>query len=91
MTLKVQAMTTERTSVTYKPQWIWYGFATGMINELRKNNVGVCKKTGNNFGQLMQNFVLALDGAFIMADAGRNFRIIGDSDREKYEKIIVDR
>ena len=39
----------------------------------------------------MQNFVLALDGEFIMADAGRNFRIIGDSDREKYEKIIVDR
>ena len=75
----------------YKSQWFWYVFVTGVFNYLRKNNVGVCKKIGKTFGQLMQNFVLVLGEECIMADAGRNIRIIGSANRKKYEKILADR
>ena len=89
--LKSQETTTERTAIMYKSQWLWYGFVTGMFNYLRKNNVGVCKKIGKKFGQLMQNFVLVLGEACIMADNGKNIRIIGSVNRKKYENILADR
>ena len=75
-TLKAQAMKTERTAITYQSQLHWYIFVTGMFDDLRKKNVGVCKDTGKKFGELIQNFVLGLDEACIMADAGINSRII---------------
>ena len=39
----------------------------------------------------MQNFLLGLDEACIMVDAGVNSRMVGAADMEKYEKIILDR
>ena len=39
----------------------------------------------------MQHFVLGLDEACIMADAGGNIKIIGASDKKKHEKILADR
>ena len=62
-----------------------------MFNDLRRKNGGLCKNTGNTFRDLMQNFVLGLDEACIMADAGGNIKIIGAADRKKHEKILVDR
>ena len=52
---------------------------------------GICKKTGKTFGELMQHFVLILDEACIMADAGGNIKIIGAADRKKHENIFADR
>ena len=87
-TLKAQATTTERSAITYQSQWRWYGFVTGMFNDLWKKNVAVCKNNFNTFGELMQNFVLGLDEACIMADAGINIRIVGASNRKQNENII---
>ena len=82
-TLKAHATTTERIDVMYQSHCLCDGFVTGMSNELWKKDVGVCKKTANKFGELMQNFVLGLDETFIMADAGRNIRIIGSANRKQ--------
>ena len=90
-TLKVQVTTTERTAITYQSQWLWYSFVTSMFNYLRRKNGGLCKKTGNTFGELMQDFVLSLDEACIMSDAGGNIKIIGASDKKKHEKILAGR
>ena len=38
----------------------------------------------------MQNFVLGLDEACIMADSGGSIIIIGAADRKKNEKILAD-
>ena len=72
-------------------QWRLYGFITDMYNDLRKKNVGICKNTGKKFGELMQHFVLGLDEAYIMSDAGGNIRIIGAANRKKHENILADR
>ena len=61
-----------------------------MFNDIRKTNVGVCKNTGKTFGELMQNILMGLDKSCIMADAGGNIRIIGDTDKN-HEKILADR
>ena len=90
-TLKVQATTTERTAITYQSQWRWYIFFTSMFNDLQRKNGGLCKNTGNTFGELMQDFVLSLDEACIMSDAGGNIKIIRAADRKKHEKILADR
>ena len=90
-TLKVQETRTERTAITYLSQWRWYIFFTSMFNDLRRKNGGLCKNTGKTFGELMQHFVLGLDKACIMADAGGNIKIIGAADRKKNEKIIGDK
>ena len=60
-----------------------------MFNELRKKDVAVCKKTDKTFGELMQNCVLGLDEACIMAYDGRNIIIIGSANRKQHEKIIA--
>ena len=60
-TLEAQATTTEQTSIMYQSQWCWYGFVTGMFNEVRKKYVDVCKNTAKTLGELMNNFVLGLD------------------------------
>ena len=62
-----------------------------MFNDLQRKNGGLCKKTGKTFGGLMQHFVLGLDEACIMADAGGNIQIIGAADRKKHENILADR
>ena len=59
-TLKAHTTTTEQTSITHRLQWRWYDFVTSMFNEPRRKNEGLCKNTGNMFGELMQNFCLAL-------------------------------
>ena len=88
-TLKAHTTTTEQTSITYQSQWRWYGFGTGMFNEVQKKDMDVCKNTAKTFGELMHNFFLGLDEACIMADDGRNIRIIGAANRKKHEKIIA--
>ena len=84
---KEQAITTERTSIMYQPQWHWYGFLTGMLNDMRKKNVGLCKSTDN----IIHNFVLVLHEACIMTDSGKNVIIIGSTDGKYHEKILADR
>ena len=69
-TLKSQATTTERTAIAYQSKWRQYVFSTNIFNDIRKNNMGVCKETGKTFVQLMQHLVLILDEAFIMAYYG---------------------
>ena len=73
-TLKAQATTTERTAITYRSQWRWYSFVTSMLNDLRRKNGGLCKNNGKTFGDLIQYFVLGLDEACIMEDAGGKFQ-----------------
>ena len=59
-----------------------------MFNDLWRKNGGYAKKTGKTFGELMQHFVLGLDEACIMADAGGNIKNIGAADR-KNKKISL--
>ena len=90
-TLKVQATTTERTSITYQSQWRWYSFVTSMFNDQQRNNGGLCKNTSKKFRALMQHFVLGLVEACIMVDGGGNIKIIGAANRKNHENVIADR
>ena len=75
-TLKLQTTTTEWTSITYQSQWNWYEFFMSMFDNLWRKNGRICNNNGKTFGQFMQHFVLVLDEACIMADAGGNIRMI---------------
>ena len=44
-TLKAQVKTMKWTDIRYQSQCHWYGSFTEMVNDLLKNNVGICKKT----------------------------------------------
>ena len=90
-TLKVRATTTEQTSITHRLQWRWYDFVTSMFNEPRRKNEGLCKNTGNMFGELMQNFLFGLGEACIMSYAGGDIIIVGASDRENNKNILAEK
>ena len=87
--LKVQTTTTDRLAITQESQlrWFFYRF----FYYMRKNNTGVCNKTGKVFEKLFDHFVLSLDEAYIMADASGNINFLGSADRKKHENIISDR
>ena len=62
-----------------------------MFNDLRMKNGRLCKNTGKKIGELMQHFVLSIDEACIMEDAGGNIIIIGAADRKNHKNILADR
>jgi hypothetical protein len=66
-------------------QWRWYQNVQEALNLLRQKNTGVCHKTGKQFGEVMDFFVVGADEACLMSDAHGNVKIIGSADKKKHE------
>ena len=83
---KVQASTSERTAINLPQQWRWHVVVEEQYKFLRETNIGICKKSGKTFGEVMAHFIIGLDEMCIMSDAHGNLKVIGAFDRQKHEK-----
>eukprot|EP00957_Ditylum_brightwellii_P008027 609012-Ditylum_brightwellii.AAC.1 len=57
---------------------------------MRETNIGLCKKSGKSFGEVMAHFINGLDEMCIMSDAHGDLHVIGSFDKKKYEKLLQD-
>jgi hypothetical protein len=53
---------------------------------LRETNIGLCKKSGKTFGEVMAHFIIGLDEMCIMSDAHGDCYVIAASDKKKHER-----
>ena len=48
-----------------------------VLDFMRKNNTGVCNKTGLSFEGVIEHFIIGADETCLQANADRNVRISG--------------
>jgi hypothetical protein len=87
---KVQATTSLRVNLNIPQQYCWHVAVDGDFKVLREKNIGLCKKSGKTFGEVMAHFIIGLDEMCIMSDAHGTLTVIGSFDKKKYEKLLQD-
>ena len=63
---------------------------TLLISCASKKITGLCKKSGLPFKEVMEHFLIGLEEACLVADAGGNVKILGEFGRLKHEKKVSD-
>ena len=76
--------------MTVDQQLFWNKTIEHAYSELRKLNTGVCKKSGNTFGEVIQHFIIGGDESCFMASANGDCRVIGSVGKKKHERNIMD-
>ena len=56
-----QQTTTKRLSNTIPQHYNWNVTYSDVLDELRKNNMGVCRKSGKTFGEVISHFIVGCD------------------------------
>jgi len=87
---KVQATTSDRTNINTAQQYRWHRIVTEEYSFLRENNMGLCKKSGLSFGEVIGHFIIGLDEMCLMSDQHGGLHIIGAADKKKHEKLLQD-
>lgn len=87
---KVQATTSDRVAISLPQQYRWHKAVDNAYKFLRETNIGICKKSGKSFGEVMSHFVIGLDEMCIMSDAHGSLHVIGAADKKKHEKLLQD-
>ncbi len=59
-------------------------------DNIRMVDIGLCKKSGKTFGEVMSHFIVGLDEMCIMSDFHGNAHVFGSADKKKHEKILQD-
>jgi hypothetical protein len=86
-----QQTTTKRRNITVPRQYRWHQNYEHSLDELRRNNTGVCRISGKNFGELIHCFITLGDDTNLMAsDDNRGVKVIGMANRKKHEKNSAD-
>jgi hypothetical protein len=86
-----QQTTTKRSNITVPQQYRWHQTYEHFLDELRRNNTGVCCISGKNFGELIHCFITAGDENKLMASAdNRGVKVTGAANRKKHEKKSAD-
>jgi hypothetical protein len=86
-----QKTTSKRSMSSVAQQWRWYRNIQEALNLLRQKNTGVCRKTGKQFGEVMDFLVVGADEACLMSDTHGNFKIIRLADKKKHERKSGDK
>jgi hypothetical protein len=82
-----QQTTTKQSNITVPQQYRWHHIYEHSLDELRRNNTGVCRISGKTFGELIHCFITAGDDTNLMAsDDNRGVKVIGAENRKKHEK-----
>ena len=71
-------------------QFRWFKNYARALSFLRERNTGVCRKTGNQFGELIENFILGADKTCLMADTDGKLKVLGKYGKRKHEKKASD-
>jgi hypothetical protein len=83
-----QATISDQTNINIAQQYQWHRLVDAEYDNLRTINIGLCKKSGKTFGEVMSHFIVGLDEMCIMSDFHGNGHIIGSADKKKHEKIL---
>jgi hypothetical protein len=67
-------------------QFRWFKNYEKALALLREKNTGVCNKTGKQFGEVIEHFILGADETCLIADADGDLRILGEAGNRKHEK-----
>jgi hypothetical protein len=89
-TVKAQKTSSRRSQCTVAQQYRWFQTRDRAYQFLCKKNTGLCRKTGQTFGELMEHFVIGGDKTNLIADADGDMKIIGEFGRRKHEKKVSD-
>ena len=84
--MKAQTTTLKRSQCTVAQQYRWIQNYARAISFLRENNTGVCNKTGKQFGELIEHFIVGGDETCLIADADGDLKVIGKAGKKKHEK-----
>lgn len=69
--VKSQGTTTKRSAITISQQYRWHKSVEKALDFLRRENTGVCRKTGKTFGELVHHFIVGGDETcFQASDSG---------------------
>ena len=77
--VKAQKTTTKRSQYTVAQQYRWFKKYEEALNWLRQKNTGVCNRTGKQFGEVIEHFVLGDDETNLIDDADGDVKILGDA------------
>ena len=88
--VKAQQTTSKRSQCTVAQQFRWFKNYKRAISFLQEKNTGICKKTGKQFGELIEHFILGADETCAIADADGDLRILGEHGKKKHEKNAAD-
>ena len=80
MLQKPQATTSDRTNINIAQQYRWHRLVDAEYDNLRVVNIGLCKKSGKTFGEVMSHFIVGLDEMCIMSDFHGNALVFGSAD-----------
>ena len=87
---KFQETTSDRIAISLPQQFRWHMAVDNAYKTLRETNLGLCKKSGKTFGEIMSHFIIGLDEMCIMSDAHGTLRVFGAADKKKHEKLLRD-
>ena len=87
---KVQATTSDRTSINVSQQYCWHRAVDEVCDLMRTKNTGLCKLLGKSFGELMPHFIIGLDEMCLMSDCHSDLPVFAASDKKKQEKLLQD-
>ena len=88
--VKAQKTTSKRSQCTVAQQYRWFKNYEKAISFLREKNTGICNKTGKQFGELIEHFILGGDETCLIADADGDLKIVGEYGKKKHEKKAAD-
>ena len=88
--VKAQATTTKRSAITVKQQFRWHMVVDVVLNMLRRENTGICQRTGKAFGEVMHHFVVGGDETCFQASDIGDGMVIAEHGNKKAEKKCQD-
>ena len=78
---KFQATIIDWTNINTSQQCFWNTMFDKFFTMPRSENVGLCKKSGKTFGEVVYNFIIGLDEMCIMSDTHGDIKMIISEDK----------
>jgi hypothetical protein len=85
-----QATAAKRSAITVKQQFCWHVTHDSSLDQLRKQNTGLCRLAGLTFDELIHHFVVGTDKTCLLACEEENILEFGSAGRKKHEKKTND-
>jgi hypothetical protein len=88
--ITAQKTTSKRSMSSVGQQFRWMKNFIEALDYLRRENTGLCKKTGKTFGEVIDYFVVGADETCLMSDSNGNVRIVAAASKRKHERLTSD-
>ena len=89
--VKAQKTTSKRSQCTVKQQFRWFTNVAKAYAFLGKMNTGQCRKTGLQFGEMIDHFIVGADETCMISDSAGQLKCFGEKGRKKHKKNVSER